>query len=222
MDKSFTRKTVKDFNFIATAFQAFFALFVVWPVAKLQYNLKIEGRENVKKGKQYIFCPNHVSYLDPPLTVIAVNKRISYMAKQELFYDKNRILRWLVPHLGAFAVNREKPELSTFKTIKDVFKAKWSLGIFPEGRINSDYKLSSTHKGFATIAKQFKIDIIPVAIRGFDGYAGKKLFSKNLSIKIGEAISHELTIEEIIDEWENFMCENAGYQKVPANEELPV
>ena len=57
------------------------------------------------------------------------------MAKQELFTDKNRILRFLVHALGAFAVNREKPELATFKTVKAVFNTSWSLGIFPQGRI---------------------------------------------------------------------------------------
>ena len=63
-----------------------------------------------------------------------------YMAKKELFETPK--LTWWIKRLGAFSVNREKPEISTFKTVKDVFKTKWSLGIFPEGGIKNDKKIN--------------------------------------------------------------------------------
>ena len=100
--------------------------------------------------------------------------------------------------MGAFAVNRDKPEIATFKTVKAVFNTKdWALGIFPQGGIRKENKIENIHKGFVVFAKKFKADIIPVAICGYDGYA-KKLFEKHLTMKIGKPISHELPEDEIV------------------------
>ena len=139
------------------------------------YNVKVEGRENVPKTSRVIYAGNHVSYLDPPMLTYAVQKKVAYMAKKELFEDKNKLLRWLVHTLGGFAVNREKPELATFKTVKAVFNTDWSLGIFPQGKIVKEPVIDKVNKGFILFAKKFQADIVPVGICGFDGYA-KKLF----------------------------------------------
>ena len=133
------------------------------------------------------------------------------MAKQELFTDKNRILRFLVHALGAFAVNREKPELATFKTVKAVFNTSWSLGIFPQGRIIKEPVVENITKGFVMFAKKFKADIVPVGICGFDGYA-KKLFEKHITVKVGKPIPYTLDEDEIIKEWARQICEFTGFE----------
>ena len=184
---------------------------VVWPVTKLMYNVKIVGRENLPKNSHVIYTANHVSYIDPPLISLAAWKNIAYMAKQELFVDKDKLLRFLVHILGAFAVNREKPEIATFKTVKSIFNTSWSLGIFPQGKIVKDPILSQVHKGFIMFAKKFEADIIPVGICGFDGYA-KKLFEKHITVKIGKPISYKLDENDIVREWARQMCEMTGYE----------
>ena len=186
-------------------------LFVAIPVFRLFYNLKVEGRENVPKESRVIYAGNHVSYLDPPMLSYAVHKRVAYMAKQELFTDKNKLLRFLVHSLGAFAVNREKPELATFKTVKAVFNTPWSLGIFPQGRIVKEPVIQNITKGFVLFAKKAKANIVPVGICGFDGYA-KKLFEKNITIKIGKPISYTLDEDEIVREWARQICEFTGFE----------
>ena len=176
-EKNYNRRTEKDYNIFRTVFYMLFLGLVVWPVTKLMYNVKIVGRENLPKNSHVIYTANHVSYIDPPLISLDEWKNIAYMAKQELFVDKDKLLRFLVHILGAFAVNREKPEIATFKTVKSIFNTSWSLGIFPQGKIVKDPILSQVHKGFIMFAKKFEADIIPVGICGFDGYA-KKLFEK--------------------------------------------
>ena len=139
MEKNYNKRTEKDYGFFRILFYKAFVACVVVPVTKLMYNVKIEGRENVPKESNVIYAGNHVSYLDPPLVTMAVQKKVAYMAKQELFTDKNKVLRFLVHTLGAFAVNREKPELATFKTVKAVFNKSCSLGIFTQGRIINEH-----------------------------------------------------------------------------------
>lgn len=210
-EKNYNRRTEKDYGFLRTAFYRLFVIFVVLPVSKLMYNIKIEGRENVPKSSRIIYAGNHVSYLDPPMMSLATWKCVAYMAKQELFRDDNKLLKFLVHILGAFAVNREKPEIATFKTVKSIFNTSWSLGIFPQGGIRKEPEISNIHKGFVMFAKKFQADVVPVAICGFDGYA-KKLFEKNMTIKIGKPISYELEEAEIIKEWARQICEMTGFE----------
>ena len=157
MEKNYNRRTEKDYNIFRTTFYMLFLTFVVLPVTKLMYNIKIEGRENLPKNSRVIYTANHVSYIDPPLVSLAAWKNIAYMAKQELFKDDDRLLRFLVHILGAFAVNRKKPEIATFKTVKSVFNTNWSLGIFPQGKIVKEPILSNIHKGFIMFAKKQRI-----------------------------------------------------------------
>ena len=211
MKKNYNRRTEKDYGFLRTLYYNLFVLFVVVPVSKLMYNIKLEGRENVPKESNLIFAGNHVSYLDPPLLTLAVGKNVAYMAKQELFNDKNWLLRFLVHSLGGFAVNREKPELATFKTVKAVFNTHWSLGIFPQGKIIKEPVIQNVHKGFVLFAKKFKADIVPVGICGFDGYA-KKLFEKHMTIKVGKPIPYTLDEDEIIKQWAAQISELTGFE----------
>lgn len=210
-EKNYNRRTEKDYGFWRILFYRTFVTFVVWTVTKFMYNLKIYGRENVPKTSRVIFAGNHVSYLDPPIVSLAVQKCVAYMAKKELFEDKNKLLRFLVHILGAFAVNREKPEIATFKTIKSVFNTTWSLGIFPQGRIIKEPVIKDIHKGFIMFAKKFEADIVPVGIKGFDGYA-KKLFEKNITATIGTPISYKLPEDEILREWARQICEYTGFE----------
>lgn len=210
-EKNYNRRTEKDYNIFRTSFYMFFLLTVVYPVTKLMYNLKVEGRENLPKSSRVIFAGNHVSYIDPPLIAVSAWKNIAYMAKQELFHDKDKLLRFLVHILGAFAVNREKPEIATFKTVKSIFNTSWALGIFPQGKIVKEPVISNIHKGFIMFAKKFQADIIPVAICGFDGYA-KKLFEKHITVKIGKPISYTLDENEIVREWARQISEFTGFE----------
>ena len=220
MEKNYNKRTEKDYGFFRILFYKAFVACVVVPVTKLMYNVKVEGRENVPEKSNIIYAGNHVSYLDPPLVTMAVQKKVAYMAKQELFTDKNKVLRFLVHTLGAFAVNREKPELATFKTVKAVFNTSWSLGIFPQGRIIKEPVIENITKGFVMFAKKFKADIVPVGICGFNGYA-KKLFEKNITVKIGTPISYELDEDEIVREWARQICEFTGFEnKVEKQEDI--
>lgn len=211
MVRNYNTRSEKDYSLLRSIYYKIFVYLVVMPVSRFMYNLKIEGRENVPKTSRVIYAGNHVSYLDPPMLSYAVQKKVAYMAKKELFTDKNKLLRFLVHSLGAFAVNREKPEIATFKTVKAVFNTPWSLGIFPQGKIVKEPVIDKINKGFILFAKKFEADIVPVGICGFDGYA-HKLFEKNMTIKIGKPISYTLDEDVILKEWAKQISEFTGFE----------
>lgn len=164
-----------------------------------------------KRGK-YIYAANHVSQFDPPMVVMAAHCPIAFMAKKELFEDDCKI-NWLVKRLGAFAVDRSKPEIATFKTVKDILKTSWSLGIFPQGGTRPYGKLEGIKKGFAEIAKFAKADIVPVAIAEWTGYLKLWPFKRqHVVIKIGKPISYKLSDEEIMYQWAQQISEMAEYE----------
>ena len=220
-ERNYNKRTEKDYNLIRSIYYKLFVYLVIMPVSKLMYNIKIEGRENVPKSSRVIYTGNHVSYLDPPMLSYAVQKRVAYMGKKELFEDKNKLLSFLVHTLGGFAVNREKPEIATFKTVKAVFNTDWSLGIFPQGKIVKEPVIDKVNRGFVLFAKKFQADIVPVGICGFDGYA-KKLFEKNMTLKIGKPISYKLDEDEIVKEWARQICEFTGFENRVEQEEVNV
>ncbi|MBD5401183.1 1-acyl-sn-glycerol-3-phosphate acyltransferase [bacterium] len=214
--RNFNRRYAKEYNLFRTIFYMTFLLIVVYGFFIIFYNFKIEGRKNLpanqaKKGK-YIYAANHVSIFDPPMVAMAALCPIAFMAKKELF-DSSEKLSWLVKRLGAFAVDRTKPEIATFKTVRDIVSTSWSLGIFPQGGTRPYGKLDGIKKGFVAIAKNAKANIVPVAIANWDGYPKLKPFTRrNVTIKIGKPISYTLSEAEIVYEWSNQICEMANYE----------
>lgn len=215
-ERNYSRRYTKEYNWFSYLFYMAFVYIVVFTVYNIYYDYKILGRENLpskmKDRGKYIYAANHVSQLDPPMVAMAVNCPVAFMAKKELF-EPNSKLKGLVVKLGAFAVNRSKPEIGTFKTVIDVLKTSWSLGIFPQGTVKPYGKLEDIKKGFAEIAKFAKTDIVPISISEWTGYL--KIWPikrQHVVIKIGKPISHKLSSEEIVYQWANQISEMAEYE----------
>ena len=209
--RNYNRRYPKDYGFIRTVYITLFLWFVVWPATFLWYTARITGWRDIDRRKRYIYTSNHQSYIDAPLLSVIANRPVAYMAKKELYEHKNPLIRFLVISLGAFSVDRDNPEKATLKTIIDIVKhAKlWNLGMFPQGRqILEGEKFDDIKPGFVSIAKLAKMDIIPVAICGFTGYAILP-FTKHITMKVGKPISYELPEEEIVKQWVAYMKENA-------------
>ena len=212
--RNFNRRFAKEYNIFRTIFYMSFLYVVVFNFFNIFYNYKVEGRENIPKSKsKYIFAANHVSIFDPTMIAMAALQPIAFMAKKELF-EPNEKLSWLVKRLGAFAVDREKPEIATFKTVKDIINGtNWSLGIFPQGGTRPYGKLDGIRKGFVAIARAAKADIIPIAISNWDGYPKLKPFTRrNVVIKVGTPISYQLPDDEVVYQWSEQISQLAGYE----------
>ena len=139
---NFTKKEAKDFNILTRLYQ-FYAMYVLFlPIfAGLFYKFKVTRKTKLDKKKLYIVAPNHISYLDVFAINWAVGLPLAYIAKQELFKTETKLQRYVarnIRRLGAFAVNREKVAMSTIKSAKEVFKAKYHLCIFPQGGIRKN------------------------------------------------------------------------------------
>jgi len=222
MEKHYTKKYAKDFNILTRLYQLYALYLYPGAFLHLFYKVKIEGFENIPKPQKipYIYAANHVSYIDPFLVALGCRVKLAFMAKIELFQYPGYWGKYLARNifrLGAFGVNREKPDISTFKTVKEVSKAKWSLCIFPQGGIRKNHKIEHINKGFAIMAQRMKYDIIPMSITGCEHYNWNIFKKAHINIKIGNPISHELSEDEIIDKWSEEVAKMTGYELVKRN-----
>lgn len=214
---NFFQKKAKDFNFLTRLYQLYTLFILLKPFIEFPfYNIKIEKKTKLDKKKLYIVAPNHISYLDVFFANMAFGRPLAYIAKQELFRTETWGQRYVAKNiyrLGAFALNREKVGLATIKSAKEVFKANYNLCIFPQGGIRKNRAIENINGGFVYFAKTNKIDIVPMAIVGFEEYNWVPFFKKkNASIKLGEPISYELDEKEIVDNWCKQVCEMSGYE----------
>ena len=176
---------------------------------KLVYKLEVYGQENIPKDNKYIVAANHLSTLDPPLVCAVMKRGVAYMAKKELF--DNFFLRWWLNWLGAFAVDREKLGVSTIKTVMSIRDTSWVLGIFPQGTRQEPGTISDLTKGFASLAKATKCDILPIGITGTNEV--KRLpFSGKIVVKIGKVIPYSENVDDLVDKWGNSVAELTGFE----------
>ena len=212
---NFYQKKAQDFNILTRLYQIYTIFVLLKPFIEFPfYNIKIESEFKPEKGKNYILAPNHISYLDVFFVNMAYKRKLAYIAKQELFQTETWGQRYVAKNiyrLGAFALNREKVGLTTIKTVKEVFKAKYDLCIFPQGGIRKNRTIENINGGFIYFAKTNKIDIIPMGITGFEEYNWKPFRKKKASIKIGKPISWELDEKEILKQWCEQVSSLAGY-----------
>lgn len=163
----------------------YFCRALVYIGLKIAYNLKFVGRENIPKKTPMIYCPNHRSYLDPPVVALGARGKMAFMAKESLF--RNKLFCWLISSLGAFPVSRGSGDLSVLdKSAEKIAEGK-SLMIFPEGTRSKDGKVGKGHSGAAVISAKSGAAIVPVGVI----YGEKLRFRSRVVVKFGKPIPAE-------------------------------
>lgn len=142
-----------------------FVVFLYAILAKLVFLMKIEGRENVPRGKNCVLMGNHQCILDPlTLALCTPDREIHFMGKKELF--ENKALAWVFTKVHGFPVDRGNIDMSAIRTAMGVLKGGDTLGIFPEGTRSHDGHMLPLLGGAALLALKSGCDVVPVYIDG--------------------------------------------------------
>ena len=142
-----------------------FAKFAVRLLVRVLWRARVFGTENVPAGGPLIVACNHLSYLDPPAMGCLCPRRISYMAKKELF--EIPVLGPVIQALGAYAVDRRGSATAAIKRSLQVLQAGGAVGIFPEGTRNLDGTVEA-QTGVALLASLAHAPVVPACVRGTD------------------------------------------------------
>ncbi len=142
-----------------------FAKATVRGVARMLWRARVFGANNVPSHGALIVACNHVSYLDPPLMGCFCPRRISYMAKKELF--EIPVLGSMIRGLGAYAVDRRGSATAAIRRSLHVLEAGGAVGIFPEGTRNPHGDIQP-QTGVALLAALAQAPVVPACIAGSD------------------------------------------------------
>jgi 1-acyl-sn-glycerol-3-phosphate acyltransferase len=140
-------------------------------IMKILFKVEVINKENVPNTGRAILCSNHIHAVDGPLVLAFTDRKVNFIAKKELW--KNKIIAYILDMFDAISVNRQKPELQTFRKIKRVLESDELLAIFPEGTRNGLAKDLEAKDGAAFMAINNNAPIIPIKLIG-----NYRIFSK--------------------------------------------
>ncbi len=128
--------------------------------------IRTVGREKLEDGRTYLFMSNHASNLDPPIVVPLLGRRITIIAKREVF--KIPLFGHAMRAAGFIAVNRAD-RASAVESVRGAVSALHAgLGmlVFPEGTRSPDGKLQKFKKGPFHLAMEAGVPVVPITIAG--------------------------------------------------------
>ena len=135
------------------------------------------GLEKIDPSRNYIFMSNHISNLDPPITLPLIPRRTSVMVKKELFsypiLGKIMMIGSLVP------VDRANRDAG-ISAVRDAVKAieqGLNMTIYIEGKRSFDGRLLPFKKGPFYLAEECRVPVVPITITGTQEVMPKARFA---------------------------------------------
>jgi 1-acyl-sn-glycerol-3-phosphate acyltransferase len=143
-------------------------MFGAWNGVRLT-GVRVEtiGLDKLDPSRTYIFMSNHVSNLDPPITVPLIPRRSSVLVKAELF--KVPILGRSMRMGSLIPVDRHNRDagIESVRIAKQVVQEQGlNMVIYVEGKRSFDGKLLPFKKGPFYLAVECGVPVVPMTILG--------------------------------------------------------
>lgn len=153
--------------------------------------IKVEGRENIKKGAPVIVVANHCSHIDISCLVYSVPLNLHFIAKKEL--RRAPLLGWYIMLTGQIFVDRSnrKKSIESLKKAAEKIKKGKTVILFPEGSRSATGEIGLFKKGAFHLALDAEVNVLPVHIKGANVYWPKgsnKLTPGTITVSIGKPI----------------------------------
>ena len=156
----------------------------------------IEGLEKIDPRRNYLFCSNHLSYMDTPVVMANIPVQFRFLAKKGLFQIP--LMGTHLKQAGHVPVPLENPRaaVKTMTTAAAVMRERSiSMLIFPEGGRSEDGMLQPFKEGAAFIAIKAGVPLLPIVLIGTREVLamGSPVFHpfRRVTLRIGDPISTE-------------------------------
>ena len=170
---------------------------------RVYHNMRIFAPSRLpRKGPAIVVC-NHASGLDPMLVQAGCRRMIVWMMASEYYQMKS--LRWFYEVVNAIPVARNGRDSAATRAALRTLADGRVLGIFPEGRIETEKKLLPFQTGVAMMAIKTGVPVHPAYLDGTQ--RGREMVpaitrSNNVRLSFAEPITFERghASKEVLDE----------------------
>ena len=131
---------------------------------------RVRGKENIPGQGPLLIVVNHLNLADPPIIGVSVNRKVMFLAKEELF--RPGLSGYIVRNYGAFPVRRSGMNKEAMRKSEQLLAQGMALILFPEGRRSQGAQLESALSGAALIAARSRVPILPIGIAGTENIKG--------------------------------------------------
>ena len=172
----------------------FVSKIIVFPIFRFLFRGELYGANNIPNENSFIIVSNHGSLLDPPFLGHALGKKVSFMAKQELFNIP--FLSQIIKACGAYPVRRGIVDKNAIILASKKLFNDEIIGIFIDGTRQKDGLVNKPKNGAALIASKTKKLLLPVAIINSHRLVRFKFFLpffNKVTIRIGKPINYPLS-----------------------------
>ncbi|MFW6163758.1 MAG: lysophospholipid acyltransferase family protein [Planctomycetota bacterium] len=155
----------------------------------LLFRIRAWGVEHVPPTGGALLASNHQSFLDPTLVGTPLGRQVYYMARRSLFEVPG--LGAYLRSLKAFPVERGGVDRRALRQAVTLMRAGQALVVFPEGTRSPGGGVQRFRAGFALLAAQAGVPIVPVAIDGaFEAWPRHRAFPwfGRVRVAYGEAL----------------------------------
>jgi 1-acyl-sn-glycerol-3-phosphate acyltransferase len=153
-------------------------------------HVHVEGLENIPEGV-CIFASNHASNLDPVALTPNIPRRISLLAKKEVF--KIPVLSKAIRLAKLIPVDRGDSEAAAESVDLAIkyLKEGLSFCVYPEGTRSQDGRLLPFKRGTFVMALRAAVPVVPVSLAGTQNLMRKgdwRIYPGEVTVRFGKAV----------------------------------
>lgn len=159
------------------------------PVYKFLWGLEIEGAHRIPATRPVIIAANHRCNFDSAVLPRITRRPVNFLAKREFFATPS-VSRFLT-HIGAFPVERGRPDKAATTHALDVLRAGGVLALYPEGTRRAGPEIGPVQRGTVWLSQRGNAQIVPVGIGGseFTQVKGsKRIHRMRIRIVVGDPL----------------------------------
>ena len=138
-------------------------------IMRTLFRVEARGLDRLPENAQFVFAPNHTSYLDPPaLASVFSNARLArtYWGGWSVIVTRNAFTRFIGRLANAVPIDPERGAISSLAFGAVLLKRKVSIVWFPEGGLSRTGELQPFKPGIGIVLARFPVPVVPVFISG--------------------------------------------------------
>jgi 1-acyl-sn-glycerol-3-phosphate acyltransferase len=201
---------------------------VVGPILKTAFRPWVTGHDNIPRTGGVILASNHLSFIDSVFLPLAIDRRISFLAKSD-YYTAKGFKGWFIRNFltaaGMLPIDRSggKASEASLQTGLGVLSRGEVLGIYPEGTRSPDGRLYRGRTGVARMILEGHVPVVPVAMidtekvvigepldfSRFEGMEGDRFILRSITDEIMYELDR-LSGQEYVDVYATSVKEKQG------------